>query len=225
MFVPPGIAANALVFGQARECVYFRHRRVIVPHPSSSSIRIWQRFSAVTSCWKEGFLTHLCYVYTLFQYSEARASLHLVSMCQVRRICQHVHFLWFHHGQNSIVHGNSDLFFFVIRQTELVTLIRDGRIDTDWIHGMNCLKTRVPFSQNLHWSEWYFCLFCAAGLHDWKRWCLWRQDDQCLWIAVSFCGLCDPTVPFDRENRQTISLPILDPEMSNVLYESLHVIL
>ena len=82
-------------------------------------------------------------MYPLFQYSEAHASLHLVSKCQVRKRYQHVHFFWFHHGQFFVVHGNSYSFFFIICQTELVAPIRDCRIDTYLNHGMNCLKQEL----------------------------------------------------------------------------------
>ena len=40
--------------------------------------------------------------------------------------------------RNYIVHSNSDSFFFIMCQTELIASIRDCRIDTDLIHGMNC---------------------------------------------------------------------------------------
>ena len=96
----------------------------------------------------------MCHLYPLFQYSEACATLHVVSQCQVRKRHQHFHFFWFHHGQNSSVNGKSDLSFFFIRQTELITPTRDRRVDTDLVHS--------------HWSEWYFHLFSASRFRDSK---------------------------------------------------------
>ena len=36
--------------------------------------------------------------------------------------------------------GTATCCFFFIRQRELITPIRDGRTDTDLVHGVNCLK-------------------------------------------------------------------------------------
>ena len=104
------------------------------------------QFPAVTRGWNKAFFTKLRHLYPLSHYSKVCATLHLVSKCQIGMRYQHFHFFLFHHGQNSMVHGNSDLLFFFIRKTELITPIRDGRVDTDLVHRMNFLKQgfRVP---------------------------------------------------------------------------------
>ena len=77
----------------------------------------------------------------------SRASLHLVSKCQVRRRYQHFHFFWFHHGQFLILCTRiATRSFSSFCQTELITPILYCRKDTDLIHRMNCLKQefRIP---------------------------------------------------------------------------------
>ena len=78
------------------------------------------------------------------------------------------HIFWFHHGQNSIFTRIATCFFF-IRQTELITPIRDGRVDTDLIHEFTWELSTSKFEPELHqFPEATPTLFCQRSRSLWR---------------------------------------------------------
>ena len=102
------------------------------------------------------------------------ASLHPVSKRQIRKKYQHFHLFWLHHGQNFIVHKNTDSSFFFFCQAELVTPIRNCSVDTEQIDRVNCLEQefcifkKPPLKWMVHLPSF------ASRFHDSKHWYFWR---------------------------------------------------
>ena len=111
---------------------------------------------------------------------------------------------------NILLSKNGDSFFFFICQTEMIKPIRHWRMDTDLVHGMNCLKQKFRIhSVSIEVNSTSISFLLQDPTTQSTGCC--EEKMTSFWIVVPFCWLCDPTVLVDRESRHTMSFPNLDP--------------